>query len=75
MKLNYYYSRRPRTRLRKRKKGMSQTPYQDMYPRHNSLRVYHSSTINRKRNDPLCGGLRRAWVGLVISKSQCDCER
>ena len=21
------------------------------------------------------GGLRRAWVGLVIAKSQCDCEK
>jgi hypothetical protein len=47
-----------------------------MYPRHNSLRVYHPSTTNRYRNEGrLWSGLRRAWVGYVIAKSQCDCEK
>jgi hypothetical protein len=37
--------------------------------------VYHSSLNNRQRHrDPLWGGLRRAWVGYVIAKNQCDCE-
>jgi hypothetical protein len=54
---------------------MDLTPYHGPYPRHNSLRVYHSSTINRNRNDPLWGGLHRAWVAYVIGKSQCDCEK
>lgn len=72
MKFNYYYSRRPRNRLRKRKKGMAalyqETPYQ-------SLRVTHSSTFDKyKRGDPTWSALNRAWVGYVIAKSQCDCE-
>jgi hypothetical protein len=41
----------------------------------NNLRVYHSSTISKNRNDPLWGGLHRAWVGFVIAKSQCDCDK
>ena len=55
---------------------MTIAPYQGVYPRHNSLKVYHSSTVNRYRNEgPLWGGLHRAWVGYVIAKSQCDCEK
>jgi hypothetical protein len=47
-----------------------------MYLKHNSLRVYHPSFVNRERYEgPLWGGLNRAWVGYVISKSQCDCEK
>jgi hypothetical protein len=76
VKLNYYYSRHPRNRLRKRKKGLALASYQRMYPRHNSLRVYHPSFVNRERYEgPLWGGLNRAWVGYVIAKSQCDCEK
>ena len=76
MKLNYYYCHRPRNRLRKRKKGMVFTSYQRMYPRHNSLRVYHPFTTYRYRNGGrLWSGLRRAWVGYVIAKSQCDCDK
>ncbi|HEU4448233.1 MAG TPA: hypothetical protein VFR94_26420 [Nitrososphaeraceae archaeon] len=76
MKLNYYYSRRPRNRLRKKKTGTVLTPYKNVYPRYNSLRVYHSSFTNRQRHgDPLWGGLHRAWVGYVVAKSQCDCEK
>ena len=76
MKFNYYYSRRPRNRLRKRKKGMVLTSYQRMYPRRNSLRVYHSSLAYRDRREgPLFGGLHKAWLGYVIAKSQCDCDK
>jgi hypothetical protein len=76
VKLNYYYSRHPRNRLRKRKKGLALASYQRMYLKHNSLRVYHPSFVNRERYEgPLWGGLNRAWVGYVISKSQCDCEK
>ena len=76
MKHNYYYSRHPRNRLRKRKKGLALASYQSMYPRHNSLRVYHSSLANRNRREgALFGGLNRAWVGYVIAKNQCDYEK
>jgi hypothetical protein len=79
MRYNWYpvSGRRTRSRLRKGKKGgLTIAPFQGVYPRHNSLKVYHSSTVNRYRNEgPLWGGLRRAWVGLVIAKSQCDCEK
>jgi hypothetical protein len=76
VKLNYYYSRRPRNRLRKKKKGLALASYQRMYPRHNSLRVYHPSFVKRQRyKDPLWGGLHKAWLGYVIAKSQCDCEK
>ena len=76
MKYNLYLNnRRPRSRLRK--KGKVNTPlYQKVYPGYNSLRVYHSSLNNRQRHrDPFWGGLRRAWVGYVIAKDQCDCEK
>ena len=77
MRYNWHRIGSPRSRLRKQKKGgLTIAPYQGVYPRHNSLKVYHSSTVNRYRNEgPLWGGLRRAWVGLVIAKSQCDCEK
>jgi hypothetical protein len=77
MKYNWYLNnRRPRSRLRKKGKGLVPILYQRVYPRYNSLRVYHSSLNNRqKHRDPLWGGLRRAWVGYVIAKSQCDCEK
>jgi hypothetical protein len=79
MRYNWYpvSGRRTRSRLRKGKKGgLTIAPFQGVYPIHNSLKVYHSSTVNRYRNEgPLWGGLRRAWVGLVIAKSQCDCEK
>ncbi|MGI8833182.1 MAG: hypothetical protein ACR2IS_11175 [Nitrososphaeraceae archaeon] len=77
MKYNWYRIGSPRSRLRKRKKGgLTIAPYQGVYPRYNSLKVYHSSTVNRYRNEgPLWGGLRRAWVGYVIAKSQVDFEK
>ena len=77
MRYNWHRIGSSRSRLRKRKKGgLTIAPYQGVYPRHNSLKVYHSSTVNRYRNEgPLWGGLRRAWVGLVIAKSQCDSEK
>ena len=77
MRYNWHRIGSPRSRLRKQKKGgLTIAAYQGVYPRHNSLKVYHSSTVNRYRNEgPLWGGLRRAWVGLVIAKSQCDCEK
>ena len=67
----------PRSRLRKRKKGgLTVAPNPGMYPRHNSLKVYHSSTVNRYTNEgPLWGGLHKAWIGYVIAKCQCDCEK
>ena len=77
MRYNWYRIGSPRSRLRKRKKGgLPIAPYQGVYPRHNSIKVYHSSTVNGYRNEgPFWGGLRRAWVGLMIAKSQCDCEK
>jgi hypothetical protein len=76
VKFNYYYSRRPRTRLRKRKKGLALASYQIAYPRHNSLRVYHTSLANKDRREgQLFGGLHKAWLGYVIAKSQCDYEK
>jgi hypothetical protein len=77
MRYNWHRIGSSRSRLRKRKKGgLTIAPYHGVYPRHNSLKVYHSSSINRYRNEgPLWGGLRRAWVGLVIAKSQCDFEK
>jgi hypothetical protein len=77
MRYNWYRIGSPRSRLRKRKKGgLTIAPYQGVYPRHNSLKVYHSSTVNGYRNEgPLWGGLKRAWVGFVIGKSQCDGEK
>ena len=76
MRYNWNRIRSPRNRLRNKKKGIASTPYQNAYPRDNSLRVYHSSTINRDSKDgKLWSGLHRAWVGHVISKSKCDCER
>jgi hypothetical protein len=74
MRYNWYRIGCPRSRLRKSKKGgLAIAPYQGVYPRHSSLKVYHSSTVNKYRNEgPIWGGLRRAWVGLVIAKSQCD---
>jgi hypothetical protein len=72
----YPRGRRPRNRLRKIKKGMALASYQTAYSRGNSLRVYHSSLAERhKYEGPLWGRLRRAWVGLVISKSEYDCEK
>jgi hypothetical protein len=32
-------------------------------------------TDRHRHNDPLWGGLRRAWVGYVIAKNQCDYEK
>jgi hypothetical protein len=77
MRYNWYRIGSPRSRLRKRKKGgLAIAPYQGVYPRHNSLKVYHSSTVNRYRNEgPLWGGLHKAWLAYVIAKSQCDCEK
>ena len=77
MRYNWYCIGSPRSRLRKRKKGgLTIAPYQGVYPRHNSLKVYHSSTVNRCRNEgPLWGGLHKAWLGYVIAKSQCNYEK
>jgi hypothetical protein len=77
MRYNWHRIGSPRSRLRKRKEGgLTITPYQGVYPRHNSLKVYHSSTFNRYRNGgPLWGGLHKAWLGYVIAKSQCDYEK
>ena len=77
MRYNWYRIGSPRSRLRKRKKGgLTIAPYQGVYPRYNSLKVYHSSTVNRFRNEgPLWGGLHKAWLGYVIAKRECDCEK
>jgi hypothetical protein len=77
MRYNWHRIGSPRSRLRKRKEGgLTITPYQGVYLRHNSLKVYHSSTFNRYRNGgPLWGGLHKAWLGYVIAKCQCDCEK
>ena len=76
MRYNWYRIRPPRGRLRKRKIGMGLSSNQKTYCGRNSLRVYHSSTTNRCRNEgPLWGGLHKAWLGFVIAKSQLDYEK
>jgi len=40
---------------------LTKAPDQGVYPRHNSLKVYHSSTFNSYRKEgPLWGGLHKA---------------
>ena len=41
------------------------------------MRVTHNpSSNNRYRNEgPLFGGLHKAWLGYVIAKNECNCEK
>jgi hypothetical protein len=77
MRYDWYRIGSPRNRLRKRKKGgLAIAQYKGVYPRQNSLKIYHSSTVNGYRNEgPLWGGLHKAWLGYVIAKSQLDFEK
>jgi hypothetical protein len=78
MRYNWYsVGRRPRSRLRKRRKGIFSSFHQTPFSNYNSLRVTHNpSSKNRYRNEgPLFGGLHKAWLGYVIAKSQCDYEK
>jgi hypothetical protein len=78
MRYNWYsVSRRPRSRLRKRRKGIFSSFHQTPFSNYNSLRVTHNpSSNNRYRNEgPLFGGLHKAWVGYTIAKSQVDFEK
>lgn len=72
-------SRRPRSRLRKRK-GTTLTLHRSIPRKFTSLRVVHPSSFSRGRyryrgDGPLYGGLHKAWVGYAIAKSQVDFEK
>jgi len=78
MKYNWYsVGRRPRSRLRKRRKGIFSSFHLTPFSNYNSLRVTHNpSSNNRYRNEgQLFGGLHKAWVGYAIAKSQVDFEK
>jgi hypothetical protein len=63
-------SRSPRNRLRKGKKGITSFQYQKSP--YKSSRVTYRPIFNKhRRRTPEWG----AWVGYVIAKSQCDCEK
>src|SRR5215204_3226952 len=69
-------SRRPRSRLRKRRNGIS-TSFHGNPRKFSSLRVTHSFSRGRYRvrgDGPLHGGLDKAWVGYVVAQSQDDYE-
>ena len=70
--MSYNLGRR-RNRLRKGKRGMNSFYQKSPYK---SLRVAYRPIYNKhRRRTPEWGALHRAWVGYVIAKSQCDCER
>lgn len=63
-----------RNRLRKRKSRMISSVYQNSPCK--SLRVIHPRLFNKdRRRVPEWNALNRAWVGFVIAKNQCDCEK
>lgn len=61
-----------RNRLRKRKSRMISSVYQNSPCK--SLRVIRLFNKDRRRV-PEWNALNRAWVGFVIAKNQCDCEK
>ena len=75
MKYNKYRSNRHiRNRLRKGKEGMTTFLYQKSP--YKSFGVTYRPMFNKhRRSTPEWGALRRAWVGYVIAKSDCDCEK
>lgn len=78
MRYNWYsVGRRPRSRLRKRRKGIFSSFHLTPFSNYNSMRVTHNpSSNNRYRNEgPLFGGLHKAWLGYVIAKNECDCQK
>jgi hypothetical protein len=72
-------SRRSRSRLRKRRKGIPTAFYQKMPRKIGSLKVSHTFSSSRGRylhkgDGPLHGGLYKSWVGYVIALGQNDDE-
>src|SRR5215216_2874276 len=72
--MSYNYGRR-RNRLRKRKRGISASPYQKLPYGYGSRATYRPVYNKHRRRTPEWGGLHRAWVGYVIAKSQNDYEK
>src|SRR5215217_4565327 len=72
--MSYNYGRR-RNRLRKRKRGISASPYQKLPYGYGSRATYRPVYNKHRRRTPEWGGLHRAWVGYVIAKSQDDYEK
>jgi hypothetical protein len=70
----YPGSRSPRNRLRKGKKETTSFLYQKSP--YKSFGVTYLPMFNKhRRSTPEWGALHRAWVGYVIAKSDCDCEK
>lgn len=63
-----------RNRLRKGKRGMNSF-YQKSPYGYGSGATYRPIYNKHRRTTPEWGGLRRAWVGYVIAKSQDDYEK
>src|SRR5215203_2897762 len=72
--MSYNYGRR-RNRLRKRKRGISASPYQKLPYGYGSRATYRPVYNKHRRRTPEWGGLHRAWIGYVIAKSQNDYEK
>jgi hypothetical protein len=66
--MSYNWGRR-RNRLRKRKRGITSSNW------YGSRSTYHPFYNKHRRSTPEWGGLHRAWVGYIISKSQDDYEK
>lgn len=61
-----------RNLLRKRKNGI--TIYRKSTYGYRPGATYHP-IFNKHRRTPEWGALHRAWVGYVIAKSDCDCDK
>src|SRR5215217_3938450 len=72
--MSYNYGRR-RNRLRKRKRGISASPYQKSPYGYGSRATYGPVYNKHRRTTPEWGALYRAWVGYVIAKSEDDYEK
>ena len=66
--MSFNWGRR-RSRLRKGKRGITSS-----YG-YNPRAAYHPIYNKHRRTTPEWGGLRRAWLGYVIAKSQVDEEK
>jgi hypothetical protein len=72
--MGYNWGRR-RNRLRKGKKGMTSFLYHKSAHGYGSRGTYRPIFNKYRRSTPEWGALHRAWVGYVIAKSDCDCEK
>jgi hypothetical protein len=66
--MSYNWGRR-RNRLRKGKRGITSSNW------YSSRAMYRPIYNKHRRSTPEWGGLHRAWVGYIISKSQDDYEK